>query len=113
MWEAVTSWYDAVYIPVVSLIRAEKILERFPKRTETDLYLWIMDHLHELQQRYGDEVDAPDAVEDFVEHHARQSILHAIRRRLLSVREGRPATRKPDQNERITDPSLSKETSTL
>jgi hypothetical protein len=32
-------------MPVVRLIRQEDVLKRFPKRTEADLYLWIMDRL--------------------------------------------------------------------
>jgi nucleotide-binding universal stress UspA family protein len=42
--EAVTDWYDTVYLPVVQLIRGRNLLRDFPHRTETDLYLWIMEH---------------------------------------------------------------------
>ncbi len=42
--EAVTHWYDTVYVPVVEVIRAQHILEDFPGRTETDVYLWISEH---------------------------------------------------------------------
>jgi hypothetical protein len=85
MWDAVASWYDNVYLPVVREIREEKALGKFPKRTETDLYLWIMDHLHLLRQRFGDAVDAEDAVEDFVKHSPKSSVLGAIRQRIASV----------------------------
>ena len=40
--EAVLSWYDRVYLPLVNIIREEKILKEFPERTETDLYMWII-----------------------------------------------------------------------
>lgn len=42
--EAVTSWYDNVYLPLVELIREQGILDDFPGRTETDIYIWTMDH---------------------------------------------------------------------
>jgi nucleotide-binding universal stress UspA family protein len=39
--EAVADWYDRVYLPVVRAIREHGTLERFPGRTETDLYLAV------------------------------------------------------------------------
>jgi len=43
--EAVTRWYDEDYAPLVEIIRASTILSQFPRHTEMDLYLWIMEHL--------------------------------------------------------------------
>jgi hypothetical protein len=40
--EAVASWYDTVYLPLVEVIREQKLLERFPGRTEADLYRWMV-----------------------------------------------------------------------
>jgi hypothetical protein len=42
--EAVTHWYDTVYLPVVQVIRDTNILKDFPGKTEGDLYLWVLDH---------------------------------------------------------------------
>ena len=42
--EALLSWYNNVYLSIVNIIREHDLLEQFPQRTETDLYLWIMDH---------------------------------------------------------------------
>ena len=42
--EAVTHWYDTVYMPVVRVIRDTNILKEFPGKTEGDLYLWVLDH---------------------------------------------------------------------
>jgi hypothetical protein len=41
--EAVTRWYDEDYAPLIELIHASNILTHFPRQTETDLYLWIME----------------------------------------------------------------------
>jgi len=49
--EAVADWYDTVYMPLVSAIRASDVLRAFPNRTETDLYLWVMEHGQELLNR--------------------------------------------------------------
>jgi nucleotide-binding universal stress UspA family protein len=54
--EAVTHWYDTVYLPVVEIIRYQGILRHFPGRTETDLYLWIAEHRGELEEQLGQPV---------------------------------------------------------
>jgi hypothetical protein len=52
--EAVASWRDLVYRPLVRRIRESGVMEHFPERTPTDLYLFAMDHLASLRERYGD-----------------------------------------------------------
>lgn len=47
--EAVMSWYDRVYTPLVQAIREQGILENFPGRTETDAYVWMVDHREMLE----------------------------------------------------------------
>ncbi len=51
--EAVTAWYDTIYLPVVELIREQGMLQDFPGRTETDLYTWISRHREEVEQALG------------------------------------------------------------
>lgn len=51
--EAVVSWYDNVYMPLVQEIRERGILERFPGRTEADLYAWLVLHRAALEEAYG------------------------------------------------------------
>lgn len=62
--EAVASWRDTVYRPTVEAIRRSGVLEAFPGRTETDLYLFTMDHLHFLREQYGRGVTPEEAVRD-------------------------------------------------
>jgi len=57
--EAVASWRDTVYRPMIEAIRRSGIMEEFPERTETDLYLFTMDHLHHLRERYAPKPVAP------------------------------------------------------
>ena len=87
--QAVTSWYDNVYLPVARLIRAERVLNRFPGRTEADLYLWIMDHLHYLREQTTAVVDAEDAVSNFAENYGRSSLAETIQRLIHRKREER------------------------
>ncbi len=64
--EAVSSWLETVYRPMVATIRASSVLDEFPGHTETDLYLFIMDHLHHLRERYaGKDVTPVQAARHF------------------------------------------------
>jgi hypothetical protein len=55
--DAVSSWYDTVYLPALKLIREQKILEKFPGRTEADLYIWLSRYLYQLGERYDEDRD--------------------------------------------------------
>ena len=64
--EAASSWYGRVYRPMIESIREHRLTDDFPRRTETDLYLFTIDHLHKLRQQYGDQEVLPaEAVEDY------------------------------------------------
>lgn len=63
--EAVASWYDHVYQPIVQIIREQGILDRFPDRTETDLYLWLIEHQRYLQETFGSQVPIEAAAVDY------------------------------------------------
>lgn len=68
--DAVASWYDNVYLPMVEVIRDYDLLKGFDDRTEADLYVWLIRHQAALTKEYGDEVVVPsprDTVEDFRE----------------------------------------------
>jgi len=62
--EAVQSWRDTVYRPMVETVRRHAVLEAFPGGTEADLYLYTMDHLHHLRERYGRAVPPDRAAEE-------------------------------------------------
>jgi hypothetical protein len=64
--EAVASWYDNVYMPLVQLIREQDLISRFPGRTETDAYIWLIDHRELLEEEHNpaaEHEDAPDSSE--------------------------------------------------
>ena len=51
--EALVSWYNNVYDPVVAIIKEQWLLVNFPGRTEADLYVWIIKHWDFLKKKYG------------------------------------------------------------
>lgn len=53
--DAVVSWYENVYLPLVEIIRAQGILNEFPGRTEADLYLWIVEQKANIKEVYAHE----------------------------------------------------------
>jgi hypothetical protein len=55
--EAVASWYDNAYLPLVRMIREQDIMQSFPGRTEADLYLWLVDHRQEFVESFADEAE--------------------------------------------------------
>jgi hypothetical protein len=65
--EAVTHWYDNVYLPIVKVIRKSRVLKEFPEKTEGDLYLWILDHQHYLAEQESLPLRPPEeAAREFV-----------------------------------------------
>jgi hypothetical protein len=65
--EAVAHWYEAVYLPIIRVIRESDILIDFPGKTEGDLYLWVLDHQRYLSET-GHNLQPPDeAARDFVQ----------------------------------------------
>jgi hypothetical protein len=57
MPEAAAHWHEHVYLPAVLLMRQYGVLEHAKGRTEADMYLWLVDHLCELEQCYEGQID--------------------------------------------------------
>lgn len=46
-------WYDVVYSPAVHEIKKSGMMERFPGRTEADLFVWMWQHQNRLLVHYA------------------------------------------------------------
>ena len=66
--EAVVSWYDKVYAPIVKIIEEERVLARFPSRTAADLYIWTVSYWDELKRRYGNDYSSKRAILKFTKN---------------------------------------------
>ena len=72
--EAITHWYDNVYMPIIKVIRETEILKEFPGKTEGDLYLWVLDHQHYLEAEEGVPLQPPEtAAYTFVDDGIKKS----------------------------------------
>ena len=77
--EAVTDWYDNVYMPIIKAVREDRILDDFPGRTESDLYSWMIDHQHYLREQCEDcGIDAEEAAVDYAERFGEKPILKRV-----------------------------------
>jgi hypothetical protein len=63
--EAVMSWYDTLYHPMVELIESSGILRDFPGHTPADIYIWIMDHRYYLTLDSGRPVGMRTALKSY------------------------------------------------
>jgi hypothetical protein len=60
--EAVASFYDNVYVPLLVLIDDQGTIEDFqPRRSEADLVLWVLDHRQDLVQVLSSLPKPPEA----------------------------------------------------
>lgn len=85
--EAVISWYDNVYMPIVKAIREQKILDDFPGRTETDLYLWIVRHQWLLREEYGEELPIEQITETVSEQYSDTLSVDLLSRVVRSIKK--------------------------
>jgi nucleotide-binding universal stress UspA family protein len=80
--EAVTHWYDTIYMPVVEIVRERFILSDFPGRTETDLYIWVVEHREALKEALGWDLSTEAAASDLAaarhQPDARTRMLEAV-----------------------------------
>ncbi|MBU4224381.1 MAG: hypothetical protein KKC71_00990 [Chloroflexi bacterium] len=65
--EAVAHWYEAVYLPIINVIRESDILREFPGKTEGDLYLWVLDNQRYLSETGHNLMPPGEAAREFVE----------------------------------------------
>ncbi len=105
--EAVASWVDHVYLPLVEIIREQGALEEFPDRTAADLYLWVSEHRAELAEWLGWAVDAKSVASELAEQYgqSKRGVLGWGERLLKAV--------TPDELEAGTPPGAWREERTM
>lgn len=67
--DAITSWFNTVYLPVIHTIDKYKIMKYFKHRTKSDLYVWIIKYFDELKRKFGDNCSLEDAVFDITKEY--------------------------------------------
>ena len=67
--QAAASWYNNLYKPIIRIIEQENIISRFPGRTMSDLYMWIIKHWDGLKSKYGNNFSLKMAALDYSEKY--------------------------------------------
>ena len=67
MEEAVKSWFDTVYMPVVGAIEKSKIMKYFKNNTVSELYIFIINFFDELKKKFGEDVQLDQIIYDIKE----------------------------------------------
>lgn len=83
--EAVDAWYEIVYLPTVQIIRDSTLLDDFPGRTESDLFVWLSSHRDSLREKYGDYEDLAHLAQMLADEYREGAVSRVARqvRRLL------------------------------
>ena len=79
MEEAILSWFNNVYLPVIRAIESRKILKSFKGRTLSDLYVFLIKYWDELKQRFGNDFPLEDAAEDFSKKYRKLSLYRRLK----------------------------------
>jgi hypothetical protein len=66
--EALLSWHENVFQPIILAIKEEKLLQLFPRRTPADLYLYLVRYWDELKHAQNKEVGVGEAARTFKKH---------------------------------------------
>jgi hypothetical protein len=64
---AAVDWYEYIYCPIVEVARRQGLMERFPDRTEADVYLWVMRHRRDIEREIGRDIGPAPAAEALAE----------------------------------------------
>lgn len=79
MEEAILSWFNNVYLPVIRAIESRKILKSFKGRTLSDLYVFLIKYWDELKQRFGNDFPLENAAEDFSKKYRKLSLYRRLK----------------------------------
>jgi hypothetical protein len=65
MQEAIISWYEKVYVPVIQAIKKQKLLKKFKHRTLSDMYVWLIRYWDEIKMKFGQDIGIDSAASEF------------------------------------------------
>jgi hypothetical protein len=72
--EAVSSWYQTVYLPIIEALKEQGLLNQFPNSSEVDLYLMIVKYQWHLIHAYRDEQPGEDISQQAVRVEAARQL---------------------------------------
>lgn len=83
--DAVTSWYDNVYMPIIQIVREKGLLHDFPNRTGTDLYIWVSQYQSELEEELGWDITTQAAAAELADTRSEKQGLVRAGKRIIDA----------------------------
>lgn len=81
--DAVVSWFDNVFCPLVEVIEAQKLSKSLPQFTKADLYLFVSDYqwlLRETDDEYEEPGEISNKLEELYNEKEVRQVLRSLRR---------------------------------
>lgn len=90
--EAAAAWYDMIYLPTVQIIHEAALIEKFPGRTEADLFVWLSVHRRRLDEHYGGHESLMELASTLARHYGEGGLKRLWRQvgRLLGQESAAP-----------------------
>lgn len=70
--EAVLSWVDTVYLPIVQELTQHGLLRDFPDHTPTDLFLWLVQYQRELSHFFGLKIQSHGVIDELAKTQSKR-----------------------------------------
>lgn len=86
MSEAILSWFEKVYMPVVQIINNAKVMRKFRNRTISDLYVWMIKYWDDLKRKFGDDYPIDLMAETFTKTYGTgffHRLYNSLKKRIL------------------------------
>lgn len=78
MEQAIESWHTTVFLPAITIIEKYNIIKYIKNRTTGDLYIWLVDSLYQINEKFGAEIQLETFVADIKQDY-KWSLMKKIR----------------------------------
>lgn len=88
MEDAIVSWFQNVYMPIIIEIDNRHLMGRFPRRTKSDLYVWMVKYWDDLKLKFGNDYSLDKAAQEFDRRfcrHPADRFVRRLRRRIKNA----------------------------
>ena len=63
--DAVQSWFEKVYLPVIRVLDSHKVMKYFKKNTKSDIYVFLIKYWDDIKRKLGNTYSLDDAADGF------------------------------------------------
>lgn len=77
--EAVISWFENVYMPVIKALEGHHLMRHFRGRTKSDMYVFLIKYWDDIKSKLGNDFSLDQATENFKKQYAKPTFIVKIR----------------------------------